>query len=79
MARAARPARAPGSLDASGRCVRNGTEPCTHYVYGDNGRLSRITLPRVTTMCVLGTAADGSVAWRENGAGERTTYADDRG
>ncbi|WP_261574215.1 DNRLRE domain-containing protein [Frankia gtarii] len=51
------------------------TSTPTTYAYTAGGRLSQVTLPRGTIDTKIGYNTDGTVAWREDGRGKRTTYA----
>jgi YD repeat-containing protein len=46
----------------------------TTYAYAFNGALGQITLPRGNIAETIGYNLDGTVAWRENGIPNRTTY-----
>ncbi|WP_307874757.1 DNRLRE domain-containing protein [Frankia nepalensis] len=46
----------------------------TEYAYAFNGKLGKITLPEGNVDTVIGYNLDGTVAWREDGAGSRTEY-----
>ncbi|KJE21709.1 RHS repeat-associated core domain, partial [Frankia torreyi] len=50
------------------------TSTPTTYSYAANGKLAQITLPRGNIETKIGYNADGTVAWREDGLGHRTTY-----
>jgi RHS repeat-associated protein len=65
--------------DTGGRCVQGAAAVCTRYDYEPGGRLDKITLPRGNIYAKLGYNADGTVAWVENGVGNRRTFTDDRG
>ncbi|WP_018640715.1 DNRLRE domain-containing protein, partial [Parafrankia elaeagni] len=51
------------------------TSTPTTYAYASNGRLNQITLPRGNIDTKVGYNTDGTVAWREDGRGKRTTFA----
>ncbi|EFC82515.1 DNRLRE domain-containing protein [Parafrankia sp. EUN1f] len=47
----------------------------TTYSYAYNDKLGQITLPEGNIDTTIGYNTDNTVAWRENGLGNRTTYA----
>ncbi|WP_283215121.1 DNRLRE domain-containing protein [Pseudofrankia sp. DC12] len=50
------------------------THPTT-YDYAYNGKLGKVTLPAGNVDAIIGYNTDGTVAWREDGLSNRTTYA----
>ncbi|MCK9903998.1 DUF6531 domain-containing protein [Frankia sp. Cpl3] len=62
----------------TGVTAPHSTTPLT-YTYGTsggaNGRLTQITLPRGNIDTKVGYNADGTVAWREDGLANRTSFA----
>ncbi|MCK9930394.1 DUF6531 domain-containing protein [Frankia sp. Mgl5] len=51
------------------------TSTATTYGYAANGKLNQITLPRGNIDTKVGYNTDGTVAWREDGLAQRTSFA----